>query len=42
MVNRIKLFIYTHVVVPIFGDYIQDDINDYIWENPDVCREVIE
>tara|TARA_R110002020_G_scaffold205738_3_gene410401 strand:+ start:1462 stop:1587 length:126 start_codon:yes stop_codon:yes gene_type:complete len=37
----IKLWIYNNIVLRYFGDYIDDDIGDYVWENADEIREMI-
>ena len=39
--TRVKVWIYNTIIVRFFGDYIQEDINEYMWNNPDHCREVL-
>jgi len=39
---NLKLFIYNHVVLPIFGDYIREDIDEFMWDNPGICSEVLQ
>ena len=39
--NKIKTWIWNHIICKYFKGYIDDYTNDYIWENSDEVKEIL-